>query len=137
MIDDVRHHTTNAEFRESFHDLCVVDNKSSLKDFMKLIADKINSFAEKSDAKASSSVRFIAVFEILIVCYRMIETGFFEADIRKHILKKYIINTVHPKYKGLCLFEIMAKVFYPNLRGDSLHKKACDLCFDFNEILFE
>jgi hypothetical protein len=100
---------------------------------MKMIADKINGFAEKDVSKAGSSSRYVAICEILIVCYRLLKTGFSEADIRKHIIKKYIKNTIHPKYKGLCLFEIFAKILFPNLRGDCLHKKAVELCLEFEK----
>ena len=69
--------------------MCLVDNKSSLKDFMKLVAEKINGFAGKSVKKSFSSTRYIAVFEILIVCYRMIPTEASFEEIKKHIAKRY------------------------------------------------
>jgi hypothetical protein len=45
---NVDYETRDAHFQESFHNLHVVDNKSSLKDSMKSISDKINEFAEKA-----------------------------------------------------------------------------------------
>jgi hypothetical protein len=127
--------TSKSEFQESFHDVCVVDNKSSLKSFMKMISDKINGFAEKSVSKASSLSRYIAIYEILIVCYKVISTGTSE-DIKKHIAKRYIINCIHPKYNS-CLFGVIYKAIHPNAAGNGLNKGATEYHIEFKIEEFE
>jgi hypothetical protein len=84
--------------------------------------------SEKAVEKAGSSSRYVFVYKIMICCYNLSRVGGAAFEIAEHTAKRYIINSVDPKY-NICWFVALAKYQYPELKGNPLLARGRELFF--------
>jgi hypothetical protein len=109
-IYDLKEPGYQESYKPTTRPIAVADRKT-LQYFIDDVLNNLTYLAEMAVPKADSSTRYVFVYRVMIVFYRLRGIGAAAFILQEHIARKYVFNTTHPEY-NICWFGFLVKAIF-------------------------